>query len=83
MTNELIEKYVAPRHAGEKEIKIFFKQRSTITGIFIKANDYDELRSKNFWRIVTHSSVETWKKTKDVNLAKIFNGMEFTRLSED
>jgi hypothetical protein len=83
MTNDLIEKYVAPRHEKEKEIKIFFKQRSTITGIFIKANDYDELRSKNFWRIVTHSSVETWKKTKDVNLAKIFNGMEFTRLSED
>ncbi len=48
MTNDLIEKYVAPRHAGEKEIKIFFKQRSTITGIFIKGTDYDELRSKNF-----------------------------------
>ena len=83
MTNELIEKYVAPRQEGEKEIKIFFKQRNTISGIFIKGNDYEELRSKNFWRIVTHSSVETWKKTKDVNLAKIFNGMEFTRLSEE
>jgi hypothetical protein len=76
MTNDLIEKYVAPRHAGEKEIKIYFKQRSTI-------NDYDELRSKNFWRIVTNTSIETWKKTKDANLAKIFNGMEFTRLSEE
>ena len=43
MTNELIEKYVAPRQVGEKEIKIFFKQRSTITGIFIKGADYDEL----------------------------------------
>lgn len=83
MTNELIEKYVAPRQGGEKEIKIFFKQRSTITGIFIKGADYDELRSKNFWRIVTNANITTWKQTKDVNLAKIFNGMEFTRLSED
>jgi hypothetical protein len=83
MTNDLIEKYVAPRQADEKEIKIFFKQRSTISGIFIKGNDYDELRSKNFWRIVTNASIETWRKTKDVNLAKIFNGAEFTRLSEN
>ncbi len=36
-----------------------------------------------FWRIVTNTSIETWKKTKDVNLAKIFNGTEFTRLAED
>jgi hypothetical protein len=83
MTNDLIEKYVAPRQAGEKEIKIFFKQRSTLTGIFIKGNDYEELRSKNFWRIVTNANIGTWKQTKDANLAKIFNGMEFTRLSED
>ncbi len=83
MTNDLIEKYVAPRHAGEKEIKIFFKQRSTITGLFIKGNDYEEMRAKNFWRIVSHANVENWKKTKDINLAKIFNGTEFTRLSED
>ncbi len=80
MTNDLIEKYVAPRQAGEKEIKIFFKQRSTLTGIFIKGSDYEELRSKNFWRIVTNANIGTWKQTKDANLAKIFNGMEFTRL---
>jgi len=83
MTNDLIEKYVAPRQVDDKEIKISFKQRSTITGIFIKGADYDELRSKNFWRIVTNSNINTWKQTKDVNLAKIFNGMEFTRLSEE
>ena len=83
MTNDVIEKYVSPRQPAEKEIKIHFKTRSTITGIFIKAPDYNELRSKNFWRIVTHASIESWKKTKDVGLAKIFNGMEFTRLSED
>lgn len=64
-------------------MKVFFKQRSTIRGLFIKGKDYDELRSKNFWRIVTNTNLESWKKTKDINLAKIFNGSEFTRLSED
>ena len=83
MTNDVIEKYLAPRNQEEKEMKIFFKQRSTITGLFVKGNDYEELRSKNFWRIVSSGNVPTWKKTKDINLAKIFNGSEFTRLAED
>lgn len=46
-------------------------------------NDYKDLRSKNLWRIVTNTHIEQWKKTKDVNLARIFNGVEFTRLSDD
>lgn len=83
MTNDLIEKFLSPRNQEENLMKVFFKQRSTIRGLFIKGKDYDELRSKNFWRIVTNTNLESWKKTKDINLAKIFNGSEFTRLSED
>ena len=83
MTNDVIEKYLAPRNQNETEMKVFFKQRSTITGLFIKANDYDELRSKNFWRIVTAANMDNWKKTRDINLAKIFNGTEFTKLAQD
>ena len=64
-------------------VNIHFKQRDTVKGVFIRTNDYDELKSKNFWRIVTSSNIEMWKKTKDMNLARIFNGMEFTRLSEE
>ena len=82
MTNDVIEKYVAPRRLLEKEIKIRFRQRNDMTGIFINGNDYDELKSKNFWRIVTGSNIEMWKKTKDVNLTRIFNGVEFTKLSD-
>ncbi len=82
MTNDVIEKYVAKRQPVEKEIKIRFRQRNTLTGIFIRGNDYDDLKSKNFWRIVTNSNIEAWKKTKDTTLAKIFNGMEFTKLSD-
>lgn len=46
-------------------------------------NDYKELRSKNLWRIVTNANIEQWRKTKDANLARIFNGIEFTRLTSD
>jgi len=81
MTNDVIDKYVSAHEGFEKETKIFFKQRSTITGIFVKGNDYDSLKSKNFWRIVTNSNIAQWKKTKNINLAKIFNGTEFTKLS--
>jgi hypothetical protein len=83
MTNEAIIKFIETKNKSEKALNIHFKTRSTVTGLFIKGNDYDELRSKNFWRIVTNGNIEQWNKTKDMNLARIFNGMEFTRLSEE
>ena len=83
MTNEAIIKFIETKNHGDKALNIHFKTRSTLTGLFIKGNDYDELRSKNFWRIVTSSNLEQWNKTKDMNLARIFHGMEFTRLSEE
>jgi len=83
MTNDAIIKFIETKNHTDKSVLIHFKQRSTITGLFIKGNDYDELRSKNFWRIVTNANIEVWKKTKDMSLARIFNGMEFTRISEE
>ena len=61
---------------------IYFKQRATVKGVFIQTKDYEELKSKNFWRIVSEMKVEEWEKTKDSSLARIYNGAEFTRLSE-
>jgi hypothetical protein len=83
MTNDAIMKIVETKNNPDRNLMIHFKQRSTITGLFIKGGDYEELRSKNFWRIVTNANIEVWKKTKDMTLARIFNGMEFTRLSEE
>ena len=83
MTNEAIIKFIETKNKSEKALNIHFKTRSTLTGLFIKGNDYDELRSKNFWRIFTNGNIEQWNKTKDMSLARIFNGMEFTRLSEE
>ncbi len=82
MTNEAVTKYLETKNVAENAINIHFKTRSTITGLFVKGNDFEELRSKNFWRIVTQANLTQWEKTKDISLAKIFNGMEFTRFSE-
>jgi len=83
MTSEAIIKQVESENNSDKTLNIHFKQRSTLKGLFIKGNDYKELRSKNLWRIVTNANIERWKETKDMNLARIFNGIEFTRLTDD
>ena len=82
MTSEMIEKFVENKGRKDNPINIHFKERSTVMGLFIRTSDYGELKSKNFWRIVSHGNIEEWKKTKNMNLARIFNGMSFTRLSE-
>jgi uncharacterized membrane protein YheB (UPF0754 family) len=82
MTNDMIEKFIETKNRDNSKVNIHFKQRDTVKGIFIRNHDYDELKSKNFWRIVSESKLEEWQKTKDNSLARIFNGAEFTRLSE-
>jgi hypothetical protein len=81
MTNAQIEKELSQNNYDEKAVQISFKTRNAITGLFIKAPDYAELKSKNFWRIVVQANMEAYTKSRDINLAKIFNGMEFTKLS--
>ncbi len=82
MSIEEIEKFLTTKAQPENNyIKIDFKKRDSIYGLFIKDNDYSDLKSKNFWRIVTRTHFDEWQKSKNVNLAKIFNGMEFSRLT--
>lgn len=83
MTSDQIVHYLEQKHRKENPINIHFKDRNTVTGIFIEGTDYKELKSKNFWRIVSSIHLNEWKQTKDVNLARIFNGLSFTRLSEE
>jgi hypothetical protein len=63
----------------QSPVQINFKTRNSIVGLFIQTNDYQELKTKNFWRIVGESHIDEYKKTKDPNLARIYNGVEFTR----
>jgi hypothetical protein len=81
MTSEQISKFIEDKHLSKNPLKIEFKTRSSIIGLFIQTTDYKELKAKNFWRIVSETKINDWKNTNDNNLAKIFNGQELTKLS--
>ena len=67
---------------GSEQVKITFRKRDPVYGLFLKENrDYDELKSKNFWRIVLKSNFENYKKTKVQGLARIFSGKEFSKIT--
>jgi hypothetical protein len=81
MTSDQIERFIEPKWLATDPVKIDFKTRNSLTGLFIQTSDYKELKAKNFWRIVTGQSIEIWKNSKDISLARIFNGAEFTKLT--
>jgi hypothetical protein len=81
MTNDQIEKFITNEDLKKNSVRIHFKTRNPILGVFIKTQDYNELKSKNFWRIVTGASIEKWKESNDISVARIFNGAEITRLT--
>ena len=82
MNPEQIKKFIETKVTGEsKYVKIQFSKREPVYGIFITDGDYKELSSKNFWRIVTSKNFDAYNKSRDTNLARIFNGSEFSKLS--
>jgi hypothetical protein len=82
MNTEEIQKFLDTKTSEQNNyVKIDFKKRDSIYGLFIKDNDYTDLKSKNFWRIVTRTHFDEYSKSKNVNLAKIFNGSEFSKLT--
>jgi hypothetical protein len=80
MTYEQIHEIVQKKLPAESLFEIRFKTRNPIKGLFIRTSDYPELSRKNLWRIVSESYIDEYKRTNNLNLARIFNGMEFTRL---
>ena len=65
MVNEMITKFLEPTHLAKTAVKIEFKKRNTIVGIFVSSPDYEDLKAKNFWRIVSETHIPEWKKTND------------------
>ena len=57
---------------GAEQMQVAFHNR---------AKDYKDLSAKNFWRIVTQKHFDEYNKSKNPDLARIFNGSEMTRLS--
>jgi len=83
MTTEVIEKFIEQKDRKDGMINIHFKERPIVTGIFIRSSDYAELKTKNLWRVVSNGKVEEWRKTQNMDLARIFNGIAFTKLTDD
>ncbi|MBB1286173.1 short-chain dehydrogenase [Flavisolibacter sp. BT320] len=82
MTIEDIQKFLDTKtSAGNAYVKITFKKRDAVCGLFVKEHkDYGDLKAKNFWRIVPKSQFDAYRQTKNIGLAKIFSGSDFTRL---
>jgi hypothetical protein len=83
MNIEDIQKFLDNKISTDNEhVKITFKKRDAIFGLFVKDHkDYRELKAKNFWRIVPRSQFDAYRTSKNVGLAKIFSGSEFSRLT--
>jgi hypothetical protein len=78
---EEIEKFLEKQKAVKNQhVKIDFKKRNSLYGMFLKTDDYAELKSKNLWRIVVEPRIKEYLASKDLNLARIFNGTEITKL---
>lgn len=80
MVNTEIDKAVEFHKLPFKKLNIFFKQRNSIEAYFVKAPDYIHLKEKNFWRVVNTENIDQWNKTKNINLTRLFNGTEFSKL---
>ncbi|HET6252937.1 MAG TPA: short-chain dehydrogenase [Puia sp.] len=84
MTVEQIEHFLDDNPIEKNRTsRVFFKARNTFEGLFIQAPDYMELKKKNFWRLVSASRMEEYRQSKDINLSRIFNGNEFTKLAKN
>ncbi|HEX6913998.1 MAG TPA: short-chain dehydrogenase [Chitinophagaceae bacterium] len=82
MTPEAIAKFVeTEKLADNKLMKFDFKKRNSIAGILIQGKDYEDLKAKNFWRIVTHANLTAWKKTNSLEFAKIYSGTDFNKIT--
>lgn len=81
MQIEEIEKFLKKNTTDPQYVKITFKKREAIYGLFVEDKDYAHLKSKNFWRIIPQSQFTAYSQSRNVNLAKIFCGVEFSRLT--
>jgi hypothetical protein len=82
MTVEQIENFLAKESVPQgKIIRFEMKKRNPVRGLIVQGRDYNELKGKNFWRIVTQTHLAEYNKSQNINLAKIFSGTEFAKLS--
>ena len=58
----------------DKLFKIELTTNGYVIGAFIKAHDYDELKSNNIWRVISNTNLIKWKSSKNLELTELLNG---------
>ena len=79
----MIQQFIENKNRKNTTISIHFKERSSVKGLFIRSVDYDELKDKNLWRVVSAAKIEEWNRTRNMDIPRIFNGISFTRLTDE
>ncbi len=73
--------FVRNKIDATQNVKIDLKNRNPVEGQFVELADSEELKEKNFWRVVATTNLKEFSQSKNVNLTRIYSGTEFTRLS--
>lgn len=82
MTPESIARFIeTDKPSTDKHMKIDLKKRNPVVGMLIQGKDYQDLKSKNFWRVVSSANLAAWKRTGNLEFAKIYSGAEFNKIS--
>jgi len=82
MQSEDIRKFLESKITDKNRyVKIEFNKRPALYGIFIANEDFGYLSSKNFWRVITRNNFNEYANSRNNDLARIFNGAEFSKLS--
>ena len=80
MTIAQIDTFIRKIEFDRHAVKISFKSRAPVIGVFVNSRDYDELKGKNFWRIIGQNNIQNYQSSKDANLSRIYSGNEITSL---
>lgn len=81
MTIIQIDKFIEQHPSGDVPVKISFKKRNAVVGVFVRGRDFEDLKAKNFWRIIPEADLASWKRSKDQRLSRLFSGTEFVKLT--
>lgn len=80
MTSEEIQTFNKNKNSNNEVVQINFRSRPSLKGLFLFAKDSQELQRKNLWRIVSESNLPSYMQSRDEGLARIFNGVDITRM---
>ena len=80
MTIAQIDSFIQKIDFETQAVKISLKSREPIIGFFVNSKDYDDLKGKNFWRVIAQNNIQNYLTTRNASLSRIFSGNEITSL---